>query len=88
MGLIQESALKYYNVTQEFTGDGSDTTFTLTFSPLPTAADKFIVYLAGNEQDDDNYTYNSTTGVITFTTATGRRSDYKSCIKKQKTRKL
>ena len=84
MGLIQESALKYYNVTQEFTGDGSDTTFTLTFSPLPTAADKFIVYLAGNEQDDDNYTYNNTTGVITFTTPPGNGVVIKVVLKNKR----
>lgn len=84
MGLIEETALKYYNVTQEFTGDGSDTTFTLTFSPLPSAEDKFIVYVGGEEQDDDNYTYDDSTGVITFTTAPANGKIIKVVLKNKR----
>ena len=36
MGLITQSAREYFEGSQLFTGDGSTTTFTLTFTPLPT----------------------------------------------------
>ena len=71
MGLITQSEREYYEGEQLFTGDGSDTTFTLTFTPLPTAESKFRVFLDGIEVDDDLHSYNSSTGVITFTTAPG-----------------
>lgn len=69
MGLITQTAKEYYTVANNFTGDGSTTTFTVTFDPLPSAENDFIVYQAGNEIDDDQYTYAANTGVITFTTA-------------------
>ena len=70
MALITQSEREYYEGHQLFTGDGSDTTFTLTFTPLPTAATKFRVYYDGVEQDDDGVSsYSSSTGVITFATA-------------------
>jgi hypothetical protein len=69
MGLITQTAKEYYTVANNFTGDGSTTTFTVTFDPLPSTENEFIVYQAGSEIDDDQYTYNSTTGVVTFTSA-------------------
>ena len=70
MALITQSEREYYEGYQLFTGDGSDTTFTLTFTPLPTAASKFRVFYDGVEQDDDGVSsYNASTGVITFGSA-------------------
>ena len=69
MGLITQTAKEYYTVANNFTGDGSTVNFTVTFDPLPSAESEFIVYQGGNEIDDDQYTYNSSTGVVTFTTA-------------------
>ena len=69
MGLITQTAKEYYTVANNFTGDGSTTQFTVTFDPLPSAESEFIVYQAGNEIDDDQYTYVANTGVITFTSA-------------------
>ena len=51
MGLITQSAREYYEGSQLFTGDGSTTTFTLTFTPLPTAESVFRVFIAGDEVD-------------------------------------
>src|SRR5210317_1994266 len=69
MGLITQTAKEYYTVANNFTGDGSNKDFTVTFDPLPSSANDFIVYQAGNEIDDDQYIYNSSTGEVTFTTA-------------------
>ena len=63
--------------TQTFTGDGSDTTFTLTIkSPTrgstsipPTNTNQFVVYINDVLLDSTNYAYDGTTGVITFNTA-------------------
>ena len=63
--------------TQTFTGDGSDTTFTLTLkSPTtgassipPTNTNQFTVYVNDVLLDSTNYAYDGTTGVITFNTA-------------------
>ena len=63
--------------TQTFTGDGSDTTFTLTLkSPTtgassipPTNTNQFTVYINDVLLDSTNYAYDGTTGVITFNTA-------------------
>jgi hypothetical protein len=63
--------------TQTFTGDGSDTTFTLTLkSPTrgstsipPTNTNQFVVYINDVLLDSTNYAYDGTTGVITFNTA-------------------
>tara|TARA_R100000231_G_scaffold81622_1_gene62505 strand:- start:47 stop:1132 length:1086 start_codon:yes stop_codon:yes gene_type:complete len=69
MGLITQTAKEYYTVANNFTGNGSATTFTVTFDPLPSTENEFIVYQGGNEIDDDQYTYNSSTGVVTFSSA-------------------
>jgi len=69
MGLITQTAKEYYTVANNFTGDGSNKNFTVTFDPLPAVENDFVVYQAGNEIDDDQYTYVANTGVITFTTA-------------------
>jgi len=63
--------------TQTFTGDGSDTTFTLTLkSPTrgstsipPTNTNQFVVYVNDVLLASTNYAYDGTTGVITFNTA-------------------
>ena len=70
MALITQSEREYYEGYQLFTGDGTEDAFTLTFTPLPTAATKFRVYYDGLEQDDDGVSsYSSSTGVITFGSA-------------------
>ena len=69
MGLITQTAREYYEGHQLFTGDGSTTTFTLTFTPLPSAESEFRVFINGSEIDNDLHSYNSSTGVVTFTTA-------------------
>ena len=66
MGLITQTAKEYYTVANNFTGDGSNKNFTVTFDPLPAIENDFIVYQAGNEIDDDQYTYVANTGVITY----------------------
>ena len=63
--------------TQTFTGDGSDTTFTLTLkSPTqagtsipPTNKNQFNVYINDVLVTSTDYIYDTITGVITFTTA-------------------
>ena len=69
MALITQSEREYYEGQQLFTGDGSTTTFTLTFTPLPTAESEFRIFIDGLEVDDDLHSYVAATGVITFTTA-------------------
>ena len=84
MGLITDTAQQYYNVTQIFTGDNSETDFTLTFTPLPTSEDKFDVFVNEIEKDDDTYSYNSSTGVLTFTTAPGNAEEIKVVLKEKR----
>ena len=63
--------------TQTFTGDGSDTTFTLTLkSPTkgssniaPTNTNQFIIYINDVLLASTNYAYDGTTGIITFNSA-------------------
>ena len=70
MALITQSEREYYEGYQLFTGNGSATQFTLTLTPLPTAATKFRVFYDGIEQDDDGVSaYNASTGLITFGSA-------------------
>ena len=85
MGLITQSAREYYEGSQLFTGDGSTTTFTLTFTPLPTAESVFRIFVAGLEVDDDLHSYNSSTGVITFTTAPANGAAIKVLLENQNT---
>ena len=85
MGLITQSEREYYEGEQLFTGNGSLTTFTLVFTPLPTAESKFRVFLDGLEVDDDLHSYNSSTGVITFTTAPGNGVIIKVLLENQNT---
>lgn len=68
MAFITETAYQYYNTSQKFTATASQTDFTLTFDPLPTAKSKFLIFVNNSEIDDDLYSYNNSTGVITFTT--------------------
>lgn len=78
MGFITETAYQYYNTSQKFTttanqaagsGHADEGIYTLTFDPLPTAKNKFLIFVNGSEIDDDLYSYNNSTGEITFTTA-------------------
>ena len=78
MGFITETAYQYYNTSQKFTttanqavgsGHADEGIYTLTFDPLPTAKSKFLIFVNGSEIDDDLYSYNNSTGEITFTTA-------------------
>ena len=78
MGFITETAYQYYNTSQKFTttanqaagsGHADEGIYTLTFDPLPTAKSKFLIFVNGSEIDDDLYSYNNSTGKITFTTA-------------------
>ena len=71
MALFQGTQQQYYDNSQTFTGDAAEVNFTLTFDPLPSLESDFEVYFDGAEQDSDTYSYNSGTGVITFTTAPG-----------------
>ena len=76
MALLSKTQESYYNLTQSFTGDGSDKTFDLTtayFSTLPTAETQFNVYIDGTQISSSNYTYSSPT--LTFTS-----TDYNSDV--------
>ena len=75
MGLITQTSREYYEGHQLFTGDGSTTEFTLTFSTLPTAESEFRVFIDGDETDDDNHSYNSSTGVAEGGTTTLHADD-------------
>ena len=72
MPLFTGTQQQYYNNSQSFTGDGSITAFTLTFSPLPTNVNDFKIFVNGSEINTSLYDgtpYNVNTGVITFDTA-------------------
>lgn len=66
MAFITETAYQYYNTSQKFTATANQTLFDLTFDPLPSAESKFTIFINGSEIDDDLYTYNNSTGRITF----------------------
>ena len=85
MGLITQTAREYFEGEQLFTGNGSTTTFTLTFTPLPTAESVFKVFINGKEQDDDLHSYNSSSGVITFTSAPANGAEVKVVLEKKNT---
>ena len=62
----------YYKATQTFLGNGSVTTFKLltsNFDPLPTEEGQFNIYINNILQAASTYSYNASTGVITFTSA-------------------
>jgi hypothetical protein len=72
MPLFTGTQQQYYNNSQSFTGNGSITAFTLTFSPLPTNVNEFKIFVNGSEINTSLYDgtpYNVNTGVITFDTA-------------------
>ena len=60
------TAEQYYNSSQKFTATSGQTEFTLTVSNLPSAETDFIVYVQGTEVNRSTYTYDNSTGVITF----------------------
>ena len=77
MAFITETAYQYYNTSQKFTttanqaagsNHADEGVYTLTFDPLPTAKSKFLIFVNNSEIDDDLYSYNNSTGEITFTT--------------------
>lgn len=77
MGLITQTAYQYYKNSEKFittanqaasSGHADEGVYTLTFDPLPSAESKFFILVSGNEIDDNLYSYNSSTGAITFTT--------------------
>ena len=70
MAFITETAYQYYNTSQKFTATANQTLFDLTFDPLPSAESKFTIFINSEEIDDDLYTYNNSSGRITF--AAGR----------------
>ena len=72
MPLFTGTQQQYYNNSQSFTGDGSTTAFTLTFSPLPVIASDFRIFINGSEADTalyDSTPYNNSSGVVTFDAA-------------------
>ena len=68
VGAIElENTLKTFT-TDTFTGDGSDTTFTL--SEVPANATQIMVFVDGIlQKSSTNYSVNTSTGVLTFTSA-------------------
>jgi hypothetical protein len=77
MGLITQTAYQYYKNSEKFittanqaasSGHADEGVYTLTLDPLPSAESKFFILVSGNEVDDNLYSYNSSTGAITFTT--------------------
>ena len=69
MPLFEGTQQQYYDNSQSFTGDGSTTTFTLTFDPLPANETQLKVFIAGSQVLATTYSLNSLTGVLTFTSA-------------------
>ena len=69
MPLFEGTQQQYYDNSQSFTGDGSTTTFTLTFNPLPSNEASIRVFISGSQVLDTTYSLNSSTGVLTFTSA-------------------
>jgi len=65
MGLITDNAFNYYGGSQNFSGDGTTTVFTVNLSPQPTSALDFYVYVNGNLIAESSYIYSNPD--ITFT---------------------
>lgn len=57
MGLITETNREYYNLTQIFTGTGSESDFVLGFDPLPSSESNFKVFFDGEEQATSAYVF-------------------------------
>ncbi len=70
MGFITQTARQYYSAEEGFIGTGSQSTFTLTFDPLPDNIDAFTLFIDDVEIANTNYTYTASTGVIDFTPST------------------
>ena len=69
MPLFEGTQQQYYDNSQSFTGDGSTTTFTLTFSPIPSNEAELKVFVGGSQVENTTYSLNSSTGVLTMTSA-------------------
>ena len=68
VGVAQLSTSLKTFTTDNFTGDGSDTTFTL--SEVPANSTTIMVFVDGIlQKSSTNYSVNTTTGVLTFTSA-------------------
>lgn len=83
MGLITETNKAYYNLTQTFTGTGSQTDFVLTFDPLPSSESDFKVFVGGNEQATTTYVFpkSGTSDTIAFNTAPANDAEIKVVLK-------
>ena len=69
MGLINVTQQAYYSQSQQFTATGSSNTVTITTVYFPTlpAVGSIAVFIDGKEINTGNYSYNASSGVITFT---------------------
>ena len=69
MGLINVTQQAYYSQSQSFTATGSSNTVTITTVYFPTlpAVGKIDIFINGNQISTGNYSYNASSGVITFT---------------------
>ena len=73
MGLLgTTTAEQYYSLSQKFTTTSAQVTsgeYQLTVQDLPDTIDGFIIEDDGTEVDQSNYSYNATTGLITFSSS-------------------
>ena len=69
MGLINVTQQAYYSQSQQFTATGSSNTVTITTVYFPTlpAVGSIAVFIDGKEINTGNYSYNASSGVVTFT---------------------
>ena len=83
-GLFQKTQEAYYQQSQSSFStepDGSQLTFTLTnvfFPSIPSAKTDIRVFVNDVEIDTDNYGYNGSTGVITFSGNTNNTNELES----------
>ena len=82
MGLITDNAFNYYAGSQNFSGDGTTTTFTVNLSPQPTSIADFYVYVDDVLLSESSYIYSNPT--ITFTTAPVDNSQIVVSLKNKK----
>jgi len=68
MGLLQETSYQYYEGSQVIVASAGQQNFVVLLDPLPKNAEKFLVSVNDIEIVSSNYTYNSSTGLLTFTT--------------------